>query len=49
MPDVQPFRVARPVTDALGGAPDPDRLTAEIQDSFWLYGQWDGVWVWLTR
>jgi hypothetical protein len=49
-PDIQPFRVPPKVADSCGFAAEPDRLTPELRDTFWLWGlSTSSVLVWLTR
>jgi hypothetical protein len=49
LPDEQPYVVPRAVAEDLGLVDEPDRLTMELQDSFWLYAPGDDAVVWLTR
>ncbi len=50
MPVEQPFVVPRPAARSLGLSDDRERLTAELRDSFLLYGlAKDQAVCWLTR
>jgi hypothetical protein len=48
-PEVQPYVVPPDLARALGLADDRDRLTAELNDSFWLYDVESAAVVWLTK
>lgn len=49
MPAEQPYLVPRPVADALNLIDDPDRLSFEVKDSFWLYDLGGQSLCWLDR
>jgi hypothetical protein len=49
MPTHQPFLVPHEHADRLGLDDRPERLTMELRDSFWIYGDQDDAVCWLDR
>ena len=49
LPDEQPYVVPRAVAADLGLSDEPERLTMELKDSFWLYATGEDAVVWLSR
>lgn len=49
MPDVQPFLVPRDVATRLGLEDEPGRLTMELRDTYWIYGDQQDAVCWLDR
>ena len=49
MPVEQPYLVPRDLAAELGLDDRPDRLTMEVRDSFWIYGDQEDAVCWLDR
>jgi hypothetical protein len=49
MPERQPYLVPRDLADGLGLEDQPELLTMELRDAFWIYGDQDDAVCWLDR
>ncbi len=49
MPESQPFLLSRDVAEVEGLDDEPDRLTMELRDSFWIYGKQTQAICWLDK